>query len=254
LSAICDDVNDPMGRQLGEALWPDQRPAAWLEQFMVNVLTWTSMYQGSPRPLGDALFNDATYYDDLPEGGYRVGYGADLAYSEKTRADWSCLLGARRYKNDIYLTSMLRKQMQADRFTALMQARVEHERGPVLWFGGGQERGVAQLIREKVPTFRFAMASADKYVRALPTAEKLWNPGRILVPNPERFPAHRHWVEEFIHEIAMFTGMKDPQDDQVDALAALGALFLRGFGSGSGVDPLNKGLLASVKPHIRLVA
>lgn len=249
LAAICDDVDDPMGRQIGEALWPEQRPAAWLEQFMVNVLTWTSMYQGSPRPLGDTLFQDATYYTSLPKaGGFRVGYGCDLAYTEKTRADWSVLLGARKYGNDIYLTSMLRKQVQADRFTTMMKARIDSEQGPALWFGGTTERGVAQLIRQQIPTFRFALASVDKYVRALPTAEKLWNPGRIFVPK------NASWTDEFVHEIGMFTGVQDPQDDQVDALAALGHLFIKGYGSGSGVDQVNKALAASFRPHLRAVA
>jgi hypothetical protein len=252
LSAICDDADDLLGRQIGEALWPAHRPAEWLAQFMVNVLTWTSMYQGSPRPLGDALFTDAHYYDKLPDTSYRVGYGCDLAYSGKTRSDWSTLLGARKYGPDIYLRTMIRKQIQADRFTQLMKARIQNELGPCLWFGASTERGTASLIREQIPSFRFAMAAADKYTRALPTAEKLWNPGKILVPNPQIFHSAAGWVDDFIHEVALFTGMDDPQDDQVDALAALGHLFLKGYGAGSGVDPLNKALVAGIRPHLRL--
>lgn len=248
LAAVCDSEDDPMGREIGEALWPAQRPLAWLQQFMVNVLTWTSMYQGSPRPLGDALFQDATYYTDLPEsGGFKVGYGTDLAYTGTTRADWSVLLGARQYKDDIYLTSMLRRQCQADAFTRFMKARVNEETGPVMWFGNTVERGVASLIKQQIPTFRFQLAAVDKYVRALPTAEKLWNKGRILVPK------NAVWADDFVHEIGLFTGQSDPQDDQVDALAALGHLFLKGAG-GSDMSGINQTIRAGMKKHLRLVA
>jgi predicted phage terminase large subunit-like protein len=248
LAAECDTDDDPLGRQLGEMLWPAKRPLSLLADQKLSQLTWESMYQGRPRPVGDTLFQDAIYYDGPPPAqGYKVGYGCDLAYTGTTRSDWSVLLGGRSKDKLIYLTSNLRHQMQADRFTRLMKAKCADERGPILWFGNSVERGAASLIRAQIPLFRFQMAVADKYVRALPCAEKLWNQQRILVPRDAP------WVDEFVHEIGAFSGQGDLQDDQVDALAALGSLFLKGSGNNSGLD-LNSKLLASVKPHIRLVA
>jgi hypothetical protein len=65
LAAECDSDDDPLGRKLGEALWPAKRPSEWLQQHKRSPMTWASMYQGRPRPLGDALFQGPSYYDVL---------------------------------------------------------------------------------------------------------------------------------------------------------------------------------------------
>jgi hypothetical protein len=243
IPAICDDEDDACGRELGAALWPSQRPLAWLKEKPEyrSPMTWAAMYQGQPRPQGDALFDvsHVQRYDSLPTGkGYRLGYGADLAYTEKTRADWSVLLQGRMYGQDLYLTKVLRKQCQADRFTALMRAVVDVERGPVLWFGSTTEKGIAQMIRNQggVPSFTFRQATEDKYVRATPTAEHLWNLDRVFLPSVAP------WIDQFEDEVCAFSGMGDAQDDQVDAFAALGALFLKGYGGKMGVGKLNSAL------------
>jgi hypothetical protein len=249
IPAICDDPEDDVnGRALGEALWEAERPLEWLKQQPAyrNPMTWAAMYQGLPRPMGDALFDaaNARYYDSLPvEKGFRIGYGCDLAYTEKTRADWSVLLQGRMYSTgDLYLTKILRRQVQADRFTGLMREWVTMpgERGPILWFGSTTEHGVAQMIRThgKVPTFTWRQATEDKYVRATPTAEHLWNQGKVLMPRLAP------WVEEFEDEVCSFSGLGDAQDDQVDAFAALGTLFIRGTGMRTGISGLNARLRA----------
>jgi predicted phage terminase large subunit-like protein len=207
------------------------------------------MYQGRPRPQGDALFQGATYYDTLPaHRGYRTLYGTDLAYTGKTRADWSVLIRGRLYQDgNLYLTDVVRDQVQADVFTARMAAKVEIEPGPVLWFGNTIERGMAPLVQQQVKQFYCLLAAQDKYVRALPTAEKLWNPGKILVPRG------RTWTNEFVQEVTEFTGQEDPHDDQVDALAALGHLAIHG-GMSAGVGELNSQLRKAMRGGLRLVS
>lgn len=249
LAAECDSDDDPLGRALGEALWPAKRPSEWLQQHKRSPLTWASMYQGRPRPQGDALFQEPTYYDVLPpHRGYRTLYGTDLAYTGKTRADWSVLIRGRLYQDgNLYITDVVRDQVQADVFTARMAAKVEIEPGPVLWFGNTIERGMAPLVQQQVKQFYCLLAAQDKYVRALPTAEKLWNPGKILVPRG------RTWTNEFVQEITEFTGQEDPHDDQVDALAALGHLAIHG-GMSAGVGELNRDLRKAMRGGLRLVS
>lgn len=243
LAAECDSSDDPNGRQLGEALWPQHRPTEWLDRYKRSPLAWASMYQGLPRALGDTLFKDALFYDEnaLPAEPYVPLYGADLAYTAKTRADWSVLLAGRWYRQrgELYLTNELRKQVQADVFTGLMKEKWTKEPGRVLWFGSTTEKGVADLIKGTIPKFEYAQATVDKYVRALPTAEQLWNPGKVFVPS------FRPWCEDFVNEVLAFTGQNDPTDDRIDALAALGHLCL-GI-SGQGYDNFNKELLGRLK-------
>lgn len=213
IPAECDEENDPIGRMIGEALW-DKRPMSFLEQFKASPYTWASMYQGRPRPRGDSLFGEPTWYTELPNGGFQRGHGADLAYTEKTRADWSVLFSGRRYGELIYLTNELRKQVQAPEFTKLMKER-QRGKGKILWLCSGTEKGVAQMIKRSIPQFKYRIASTDKYQRATPAAENFWNVGKLLLPEGVT------WAEEAAEEICSFTGVGDLCDDRVDAIAAL---------------------------------
>jgi phage terminase large subunit-like protein len=220
LAAVCDGPGDPLGREIGEALWPEGRPLEFLQRFMVNVYTWASLYQGHPRPRGDSLFKEPRWYKTLPKGlPYRQGYGCDLAYTEKTRSDHSVLLQGRVFGEDMYLTGLLRAQKQAPEFTKLMAEAVLRNPGQVRWLCSGTEKGVAQFVQKSIPSFSYRIISADKYVRATPTADTFWNSGHLFVPE------NVTWANQFVDEVCSFTGVKDPQDDQVDALAALGNLY-----------------------------
>ncbi len=228
IPAECDSLDDPLGRQIGEALWPEKRPLEWLQQFKRSPVAWQGLYQGAPRAVGDALFQDATFYTTLPAGRYVPLYGADLAYTAKTRADWSVLLHGRWYPDlkQLYLLNELRLQVQADVFTDKMHEKWTKEPGRVLWFGSTTEKGVADLIRKTIPKFEYRQATVDKYVRALPTAEQLWNPGDVMVPQA------RPWAQSFVEEVVGFSGQGDGVDDRIDALAALGTLCIGIMGAG----------------------
>jgi hypothetical protein len=114
---------------------------------------------------------------------------------------------------------MLRAQKQAPEFTQLMKSVVDKRPGQVRWLCSGTEKGVAQFVQKHIPTFSYRVVSADKYVRATPTADTFWNVGKLLVPESVG------WANEFVEEVCSFTGIKDASDDMVDALAALGNLF-----------------------------
>lgn len=233
LAAVCDSNDDPLGREIGEALWPEGRPLSFLERFMVNTYTWASLYQGHPRPRGDSLFKEPTWYTKLPQLPFRLGYGADLAYTANTRSDYSVMIQGKLIGRDLYLTGLLRAQKQAPEFTKMMAEQVKRTPGPVRWLCSGTEKGVAHFINQKIPSFGYRIASTDKYVRATPTADTFWNCGHLLVPEKVS------WANAFVDEVCSFTGVKDPQDDQVDALAALGNLF---GARAVGIGEFNEGL------------
>jgi phage terminase large subunit-like protein len=105
---------------------------------------------------------------------------------------------------------------------------------------------MAPLISQQIRQFHCVLTPGDKYVRALPTAEQLWNPGKILVKRDAP------WANAFVQEVKEFTGQDDPCDDQVDALAALGYLAIRGGGA-SGVTDINRDVRAAFRGHLRAV-
>lgn len=60
LPAICDDIDDPLGRQIGEALWPEHEDLATLERVRVTVgeYVWGALYQQDPKPRGASFFDE----------------------------------------------------------------------------------------------------------------------------------------------------------------------------------------------------
>ena len=58
LPAIADEEDDPIGREIGEALWPDQFDVAALEatKRAVGPYYWSAMYQQKPAPREGGIF------------------------------------------------------------------------------------------------------------------------------------------------------------------------------------------------------
>jgi predicted phage terminase large subunit-like protein len=223
---------DPLGRQVGEPLWPEGRPLDFLSKQQdalggENGFSWVSLYQGVPRRRGGSVFDGVATYDALPErAGLRFSLGVDLAYSTTTRADWSVIVAvAMDREGTAYVLQVWREQKKAEDFAPVLRlARLQYPTAKMRWYGAGAEKGVAGLLNAlaKLPTnggppppqlrLDYMPATTDKLVRALPVSAA-WNRGRVLVPQDAP------WLEAFLSELADFTGLGE-QDDQVDALAA----------------------------------
>lgn len=222
LQAICEDsASDPCGRQEGEALWPERRPLAFLEQMRTrDPWGFAAMYQGNPRPRGAAVFNGSPLrFTELPTGAFRTAYGVDLAYTAKTVADRSVCLRGRRYGDTTYVTAGRIAQVAAPEFTLTLRAMQSEEAGPMRWDRSGTEKGSEDFIRTKVPQFKGVTATADKFVRAQGAAAG-WNGGQLAFPS-EDSPFYGEWVDVVLDECGAFTGVKDAHDDAVDAVASL---------------------------------
>lgn len=67
LQARCEVQKDPLGRKIGEYLWPEWFTEKHWAQFQNNVRTWASLYQQLPRPLEGSLFQvDKMLVDGRP--------------------------------------------------------------------------------------------------------------------------------------------------------------------------------------------
>jgi predicted phage terminase large subunit-like protein len=226
-------IGDPLGRRLGEPLWPEHRPVSFLSEFRKNAHTWAALYQGAPRPAGAEVFKvHPARYERLPDGPFRQGHGVDLAYTSKTSADFSVCVSGRKYGRKLYVTRVVRKQMAATDFTQHLKMAMGQARGPMLWHASGSEKGTAQFITQKIPGFEMRPASTDKFTRAQPASEA-WNQDDILLPE-KGSEYYGPWVDDLIDEVASFTGINDPHDDQVDALGSLWEAL-----RGNGAPPAN---------------
>lgn len=208
------------GPEEDQALLPEHWPVEVLAPIRkANVYKFSSLYQGEPRPRGGNRFNEPHHFEwphGLPTKGYQVAYGVDLAYTAKTHADFSVCLKMLKVGDTYYVTDVRRAQVDAPSFTLTLKSSHSREPGPMLWFASGTEKGAAQFIQQKIDAFEVKGTSADKFVRSERVSEA-WNSGQILVPGGDGRP---EWVDDFLDEVTNFTGVKDPHDDQVDALAA----------------------------------
>lgn len=223
-------VNLPAIDGEGRALWPEQRPADFLALVRKEVgeYTWASLYQGEPRPRGGAVFQDVVLCEGIPTGGaLQWAIGLDLAYSAKTQSDWSVavvLLRVSDPKNPaalpvFYVVEVVRLQVKAPAFKQQIRAlQARYPFAKTRWYAAGVENGIGDFLQigdgvDPGVQVEVLPAVGDKFVRAQPFAAA-WNAGRVLVPRGAP------WAAEFLVELASFTGLNDPHDDQVDALAA----------------------------------
>jgi hypothetical protein len=220
-------IDDPLGRRLGEALFPEFWSVEELEKKRAKLLEfgWAALYQGRPRPRGGKVYHEPTFYSELPKEGFRGVFGIDLAYTAKTSADWSICLELWRVepkkhgdKVKYYVIRVDREQVEADTFTARLVTRhTQRKSWPMHWrYGGGGEKGAATFIKKSVPLI-VTPAPGDKLVCATPAAAA-WNAGDILVPDPEAFPESEEWLGPFLDVIGNFTGNGKEVDDDSDAL------------------------------------
>lgn len=211
-------INMPALNDDGEPLWPERFSAQRLDAIkrQVGEYTWASLYQGQPIPRGGQVFDGAYTYDELPDEPYRIGHGFDGAYTAKTHADYSVALTGRRIGDRLYLTGMFRDQVEAKQTVYALKARGIKR---IAWFRSGTEKGMEALLDLEGIKVDAYTATGDKFSRAQAVAAA-WNDGKVVLPSPNS-EYYGPWVEVLLREVLEFTGLEDPHDDIVDALAAL---------------------------------
>lgn len=228
---------DVLGREEGEALWPDRwsREALDEKRAEVGEHDWWSLYMGEPRPRGERLFGEPTRYDETAEKllvGARIGMACDPAATEKTHSDNSAVVvGAfRGYGRDMTL-DILDVWMGQLEIPALCDELLDRQAEwscPLIVEAHGVGVAVPQMLRRIEPDLRLETVSVkpEKFIHWQPVAAA-WNRGRIRVPK------QAPWLPRFLSILGKATGVKDRVDDPVDALAHLWHWGLRAF----SIDP-----------------
>lgn len=227
-------IDDPNGRQVGEALFPEMWPLESLLEKKKNVLefAFAALYQGRPRPKGGKVFHAPTFYTELPKN-FRGCFGVDLAYTAKTAGDWSICLKLIRDEDSrkpgqdpvYYIARVWRAQVEAPDFALTLKANAVKHPGWLMHFRpSGGEKGSADFIKRNNIPLRTSRPPGDKLVAATPAAAA-WNAGNIRVPDPEMYeedtPERRElesWLYPFLDIIQNFTGTGKEHDDDADAL------------------------------------
>lgn len=216
-------ANDPLLRYPGEALFPELKPASFFEEEQQDAYSWSSLYQGEPRGRGASVFefpdiaDPSRTYDRVPDSAMqRVCIGLDFAYTAKTHADWSVAVVLAALGPICYVVNVVRLQVEPPAFrqrVALLKQMYPRAFGAA--YVASTEQGGVEFIRDSGLQIRgmSAAKAGDKFTRAIPVAAA-WNSGKILLPKTAP------WLDTFLSEVCSFTGVRDRNDDQVDALAA----------------------------------
>ena len=230
------EEDDPLGREVGEALWPDRFPVEALAELSRDIGShaFEAQYQQRPMPAGGMVFRREhfRYFSERVSenhSAYVVGdrtimadscwfaQTADTASTTKTTSDWTVVeTFAVTPENDLLLLDVARVKLEVpDQFAFLMAQRA---RWPNLRWQAVECKdsgiGLIQLARRQGTPFReLKPGTTDKVTRAWPLA--------TMYENAKVYHrADAPWLACFEAELLSFPN--GAHDDQVDPAAYMG--------------------------------
>jgi predicted phage terminase large subunit-like protein len=231
LQAECERLDDPLGRKIGDMIWPEWFDEKHWANFRKNVRTWSALFQQRPAPdTGDYFKREWVHeVDHLPPIETMSIYGASDYAVTADGGDYTAhVVVGIDPENKVYLLDLWRYQASSDVWVNSFCDLVLKWR-PIAWAEetGQIKSGVgpflvrsmiekqAYVVREQFPT-----RGGDKAVRAQSFRGRIATMGLYI---------HRDapWKTDLISEMMSFpVGV---HDDQVDALGLVGQLMDRMF-------------------------
>lgn len=224
LPAIADRLDDPLGRKIGETLWPEWFSHDHWKPFQRNVRTWTSLYQQKPTPEDGDYFKAEMIvrYKKLPK--LVRFYGASDYAVTHDKGDFTELgIFAIDEEFNIYVVDWWRGQASTDVWIDLQIDMIEKWK-PINWFGEGgviqksiepflkrrmRERKVGQLIT-------WLSSANDKPTRAR-SIQGYMSLQQVFFPEDSE---DKPWVLSLISQLLKFPN--GSLDDGVDVMSLIG--------------------------------
>lgn len=272
IQAQCERDDDPLGRKVGEYLWTDWFPVTWWEQTKRTQSTpsernWSALYQQRPSPDAGLIFlsdwirlwpayleNDdgSLKRDDrgqpipneLPDF-QMIFLSLDGAFSEKTTADYSCLLtlgvfkateGSPRHSVmliDCYMEQVNYPTLRDEvllQYQKVVGAKKQTVDGIIVEDKASGSALIPELRNALIPVYPFQPGSLDKVARAN-LVSHLVRDGFLWIPesdNLKRRGQPKKWLSKWYDQMIFFPSAK--HDDAVDATTqALSVLDKMGF-------------------------
>lgn len=239
--AIAERADDPLGRKIGERIWPEWFPEDHFEPFKTNTRTWASLYQQRPAPDEGLFFKREwlQYWSKLPSDLYLYG-ASDYAVTDAGGDYTVHLVAGIDGAGDVYIVDLWRNQTTPDRWIeALLDLMARHE--PLTW---AEEQG--QIIKSVGPFLERRMAERNVYCAREAFASAADKPTRArafqarMASGKVYLPENAPWLADFVSELLTFPAGKN--DDQVDAASLMFRLL---------AEMTSKGLVPTEKPKDR---
>ncbi len=218
------EENDPLGREPGEALWPERRPKSFLMRLRdrTNAYWWSALYQQRPTPLEGDVFRRSTwqFYDEAPTvSAWPGGIFVDTAgWKDVKSADFAAWAAVIRIGKDLYwLEAAKGRWTFSEICEQLIDAHAKYPL-PVYVEETAWAEPLIQTMRDRVPgVVPLPTGGVPKPVRAI-AASPYQHSGNFYLPR-------KTWTKEFIDEHAAFPN--GAHDDQVDTTSMAAIRLLR---------------------------
>ena len=226
LPAECDRLDDPLGRKVGDILWPEWFTPEFFAPYKRQARTWSALYQQKPAPETGTYF-EADWlkpYDSMPDREVMNIYGAsDYAVSAEGNDYTVHVVIGLDPRNRLYLLDLWRGQTTSDVWIESLCDLIEKWK-PVGWAEEtGQIRaGIGPYLDKRLRERQLWIVRAtfpsrgDKSVRAQSIRGRMAMDGLWV-------PAAAPWYPEFKKELMAFPAGR--RDDQVDALGLIGQVL-----------------------------
>jgi len=218
--------NDPLGRKVGEPLWPDRFDESFFEnQRRLDPYAFSCIYQGRPTITGGTFFQHEwlqTYKPDELPAELRVYVGSDHAVALRQANDSTCLIpvGVDERDNIFVLPDVYWRK--SDAFTVVEKMLdIIRKRKPIVWWAERTHisKSIGPFLRKRMNETQTYCAIyevtpvADKQTRAQAIQARM-SMGKVF------FPAYAPWWPEARDQLLKFPNAQ--HDDFVDALAYIG--------------------------------
>lgn len=209
--------NDPLGRQIGEYIWPEWFTESYWDEKKVNARSWGSLYQQRPAPETGIVFQkeDFKRYSELPKGDTYIGYdpGVSAEGDDTAIQVWRVDEHAR-----LFLIETFKRKCSMDVWIIQLLTWVKIYRPIEAVSESGVIRKAAEPFikraMRKAKTFftqTWVNRSANKVAMAQ-GAKAMVSSGQVFVPNNSD-------GDRFIDACVRFPASKD--DHEVDAFVNL---------------------------------
>lgn len=222
------EIDDPLGRSEGEALWPARFNKQELEEKQAqNPHGFSSLYQGNPIPDGGHFFDadSLRYYDSKPPEGLLYSAALDAALTDGKRSDYSALFfggfdaqGNFWVHHQALLDKKQNTKLAPNAAQKIARFANDHTLLTLYMEKGPATAAVDPLLQDELRrlnlfvTQKRVASNINKEARAA-TLKGLIAQGRVFLP---RFAP---WKEQVVEQIQRFG--RGGHDDAVDALALM---------------------------------
>jgi predicted phage terminase large subunit-like protein len=214
---------DPLGRKVGERLWPEYFTKEQVEERMANPRA-SGIQQQEPSPEKGGFFQAEwfqTYKELPPKDECQFYCASDHAVSEKQTADLTCLLPAAFHNGKLYILPDVVWDRMGSKATVEAMLNLARTRKPLYWWAekGHISKSIGPFLQDRMRDEKvFAniiqvTPVKDKMTRAQ-SFQGMMSMGMVL------WPENAPWFQRARREFLLFPNGK--HDDFVDAAAHLG--------------------------------